>query len=109
MREPIELAMKTEARSPIDLAGDIHHRLTKIIHGDEPLVDEPEHQVGIAAPADGVSVSILLSAIEQPLLPEVFGNGHGNLVDVLTRERSVPFGVDTELVNRRDDGEIVLL
>jgi hypothetical protein len=64
VREPIELAIKTEARSPVDLAGDIHHRLTKIIHGDEPLVDEPEHQIRVAAPADGVSVSILLGAIK---------------------------------------------
>ena len=34
---------------------------------------------------------------------------HGDLVHVLTRECAEPIDVDAELVDRRDDGEIVLL
>src|SRR3954462_441910 len=48
--EPVELAGEAELRDPARLAGDIHDLKTKLIHGDEPLVDEAKDELGAAAP-----------------------------------------------------------
>src|SRR4051812_6578984 len=52
--EPVELPIKAKARVPGDLPSDIHHWLPEVVHGDEPFVNEPEHQVRTAAPADRI-------------------------------------------------------
>ena len=54
------------SRSPLRVTS--HHRLAQLVHADEPLVDQPEDQLGAAAPADRVAVRVLLGAIEQALL-----------------------------------------
>src|SRR5215208_674781 len=98
--QPIELSVKAEAGVPGNLASDIHHRLPEIVHSDEPLVDEAEHQIRVAAPADRVAVPVLLGAIEMPFVLEVFGNGDSDFVHVLAAEQPEAIAVNPELVDR---------
>ena len=104
--EPVELALQAETRDPADLARDVHHRLAQVVHADEPLVDQPEDEIGAAAPADGIAVLVLLGPVEQALCFEILrATGCGDFVDVLTRQPIEPIDIDAELIDRRDDSE----
>ena len=107
--EPVKLAVHAKRRHPVDAAGDVHHRLAQLIHRDEPLVDEAEDEVGAAAPADRIAVAVLLSAIENALLLEVAHDRRRDFMDVLAGQPIETVHVDAELIDRRDNLEIVLL
>ena len=62
--QPVQFTLKAEGRYPVDLAYDIHDLVTKLLHRDEPLINEAEDQFGFTAPARWVAVLIVLRAIK---------------------------------------------
>src|SRR5438132_7135403 len=84
--QPVQFALKTKGRYPVDLAYDIHDLVTKLLHRDEPLINEAEDQLGFTAPARWVAVLIVLRAIEQPFLHQVFSDLLSNFSRVLSCE-----------------------
>ena len=63
MGQPVELALAAESGYPVDLPSHAHHRLTELIHRDEPFVDQTKGEIGAASPADGIAVGVLLVCI----------------------------------------------
>ncbi len=74
--EPVELALlQADARrQPGGPPGRVAQLGPQRIHGDEPLVDQAEDDLGAAAPADRVRVAVLLAGHQQPLALEVLGH-----------------------------------
>ena len=62
--EPVELVLAAELRDPADALGDRHDLRARLVHADEPLVDDAEEELGGAAPADRVAVRVGLGAME---------------------------------------------
>ena len=107
--QPIQLALQPERRHPLHLAGDLHHGVAQLVHGDEPLVHHPEHQLAVAAPAEGVAVAVLLGAVQQLLFSEVGEDAIAHVEHAAAGEPAEALHVAAVLVQRRDHRQAVLL
>ena len=80
----------------------------QLVHRDEPLVDQPEDELGPAAPADRVAVRVVLAAVEHALL--LAGSrmiGSATSWTYWPGEPAEAVDVDAELVDRRDHRQVV--
>src|SRR5207247_11241702 len=64
--EPVLHAAAGRRRQPRHLRGGLHHLRAQLVHGDEPLVIDPEDDLLVAAPARRIAVGVLLGAEEEP-------------------------------------------
>ena len=80
--------------------------MTELFHRDEPLINEAEDQLGFTAPARWVAVLIVLRAIEQPLLRQVFSDLLSNISRVLSCEPVIACTIDAEFIHWSDYGEV---
>ena len=107
----VHVARASRARAPARTTGASriwrvtrHHRLAQLVHGDEPLVDQPEDEIGAAAPADRVAVRVVARRDRAALLLAGLRMiGVGDVVDVLAGQPVEAVDIDAELVDRRDD------
>ena len=81
----------------------------QLVHRDEPLVDQPEDQLGIAAPADGVPVGVPLEPEENALVTQALVDRLVDLEHVLAGEPVEAVDEDAELVQGRDHLQVPLL
>ncbi len=113
--QPVELPLVAEAGDPADLVDDLHDLVAEAgidlifrelapgpvihrAHADEPLVDEPEDQRRLAAPAVRVAVDVRLEPVEAVLPLEVLDDGLADVTDVATGERPEAVDDDAALV-----------
>ena len=106
--QPVQLARQPELRDPADLPRHRHHRLAQLVHRDEPLVDEAEDQLAVAAPADGVAMAVLLGAIEQPFLPQRLEDRRRYLAGEASLQEAEALDVVAEVVERGDGRQVEL-
>ena len=106
--EPVEFSGFAERRYPVDGFGCLHHGVTQFVHGDEPLVDESEHEFGVAAPADRIPVFVVFELVVDATFAEDVEDDGVDLVYGFAAERAETIDVDTAVVERGDNGQTVL-
>ncbi len=122
VQEPVELALVAEGRDPPDPVDDLHdlvaeaavhllrgQGLTRLVvdlaHADEPLVDEPEQERRLAAPAVRVAVGVRLEVVEEVPALEIVDDRLGNGGRLAPGEPAEPLEIAAVLVDRADDRE----
>src|SRR5437016_2779779 len=83
---------------PLHLAGGTYHARAYLLRADIPLGCHAEHEVGAAAPADRVAVSIVHEPVEQALLLQRVEYHRGHIGHVMARELAVLAGIVAVLV-----------
>jgi hypothetical protein len=81
---------RPKAGNPADLAGNIHQAVAQAIHTDEPFINQPENQFGLAAPAGGVAVGVGLYIVEQPFFSRLSNMGEGTSLTCIPVNQSNP-------------------
>ena len=99
--QPVELALHTEGGHPVDAPRDLHHVVPQLVHRDEPLIDDPEDQLAVAAPADRIAVRDRLNALHHALLLERGEDGGCDVAGELTLEFAVALDVVARLIEWR--------
>ncbi len=124
--QPVELALVAEARDPADLVDDLHDLVAEAgldlgrgqlgarpvvdrAHRDVPLVDEPEDERRVAAPAVRIAVGDRLEPVEAVLALEVLNDRVGHVADVASGQRAEAVDHDPAVVERRDHRQAELL
>src|SRR6266478_3549102 len=107
--EPVPFALQAKGWNPGGLARDLHDLVTQLVHGDVPFVDQAEDQFGLAAPADRIAVLIVLWAVQQAFLRQVFCNLLPYVSGRLPGQPVIALRVDAKFVNRSDDWQIEFL
>src|SRR2546425_4533254 len=72
--------------------------MTQLVHADKPLVHQPEHQLGAAAPTVRVAMLNLLRLEQHALLAQVVGDRSGHLADVHAGQPVKPIYIDAIFV-----------
>src|SRR5258708_7605956 len=70
--QPVQFALQAKGWNPGGLARYIHDLVTQLVHGDVPFVDQAEDQFCLTTPADRIAVLIVLWAVKQAFLRQVF-------------------------------------
>ena len=107
--QPVQLPLQPEGGDPADLPRDVHDVVAQLVHGDEPLVHQPEDELGAAAPADRIAVRVVFYAVEQPFLLQILEDGPGRRGGAQARQPGEALHEDALVVQGHDDGQPVLL
>ena len=83
--------------------------LADAVHADEPLVDEPEDQLLVAAPAVRIAVLVVFGLVEVALLLEAGEHVRRDLGDILAGHLAETLEVLARLVGGVDHIEVDLL
>ena len=103
--QPVLHPLAVLRRRPLDAAGGLDHRLADLVAADEPLVHQPEDQLGAAAPADGVAVGDLPRLDQPPALPEVLDDLLRRVAGVAAVQPAVAVVEGARLVHRHERGQ----
>src|SRR5207244_7892272 len=85
----------------------VAQRLPDLVAGEEPVVDDAEHEWGRAPPADRVPVRDLPGLDEETAALQRLDDGCGDLVRRQPGELAEPRQQMTRLVDRHDDRQVV--
>ena len=107
--QPVQLAVQAEVWDPVDPLGDLFELLTHGIHGDEPLVYQPEDEFGLAAPADRIAVGVRLDLIEPAGRAQVLDDRLRRLTGLLADERPKAVDEHAKLIDRGNHRKPVFL
>ena len=114
--QPVELALlqPDPLRQPGHRARGVREQLAQRVHGDEPLIHQPEDDLGAAAPADRVGVAVLLACDQQALQLQVVRHlarqvGAARVIGagVAARLPAEALAEDAELVDGVDHRQVV--
>ena len=83
--------------------------MPQLFHRDEPLIHEPEHELSIAPPADGIPVSDLIEPVERALFTEAAEDRLRYLEHAQAGQLAEAVYELAELIQRRDGRKVILL
>ena len=107
--EPFQLPRAPERGLPLHAVGGVLHRLAQVVHRDEPLVDEAEHEFRVATPAHRVAVCVRHDAVQNAFLFQAFEDVVVHIGDVPARQPVESVDVVAVLRQGRDERQVMLL
>jgi hypothetical protein len=100
--QPVVHPLLVLRRRPLDLVVGVEQRLPDLVAGDEPVVDDPEDERRLAAPADRVPVDDPAGLDQHAALAKRVDDRLLGLVRVLALEGPVARQEAPRLVDRRE-------
>ncbi len=105
--QPVVHPLLVLRRRPFDGRVGVEHRLTDLLRGDEPVVDDAKDERRLATPADRIAVDDRAFRDEDAALAQRFGHPRGHLVRREAGELAVRRQHAPCLVDRREHRQVV--
>ena len=123
--QPVQLSRVPEFGDPANLVDHVHDLVAQaalffgcgdfgpglvvqFAHADEPLIHQAEDQLGAAAPAGGIAVGVGFDVIEDALALQIIEDRLGHIGDVHAGQPAKALDEIAVIVERGQDGEVVL-